>query len=73
MLAANEVIQNNLKRKPKNLWTENQEGNKIQYFRADSEQGEAHFVAGKIKELVKVANISNPIWLFYIVPMPSPG
>jgi DNA helicase II / ATP-dependent DNA helicase PcrA len=56
LLAANEVIQNNLTRKPKNLWTENQEGNKIQYFRADSEQGEAQFVAGKIKELVKSGN-----------------
>jgi DNA helicase II / ATP-dependent DNA helicase PcrA len=52
LLAANGVIQNNLNRKPKNLWTENQEGNKIQYFRADSEQGEAQFVVGKIKELV---------------------
>ncbi|MFB6468552.1 DNA helicase PcrA [Cytobacillus sp. Hz8] len=52
LLAANEVIKNNLNRKPKNLWTENAEGNKIVYFRADSEQGEAQFVAGKIKELV---------------------
>ena len=56
LLAANEVIQNNLTRKPKNLWTENQEGNKIQYFRADSEKGEAQFVAGKIKELIKSGN-----------------
>ncbi|MGJ7919307.1 DNA helicase PcrA [Neobacillus sp. LXY-4] len=53
LLAANEVIKNNLNRKPKNLWTENQEGNKISYFRADSEKGEGQFVAGKIKELVE--------------------
>lgn len=52
LLAANEVIKNNLNRKPKNLWTQNAEGNKISYFRADSEQGESQFVAGKIKELV---------------------
>lgn len=51
--AANEVIANNMKRKPKNLWTENQVGEKIQYFRADSEKGEALFVTGKIKELVE--------------------
>lgn len=51
--AANKVIENNLNRKPKNLWTENPEGNKIMYYRADSEQGEAQFVAGKIKELTR--------------------
>lgn len=51
LLAANKVIENNFNRKPKNLWTENAEGNKITYYRADSEQGEAQFVVGKIKEL----------------------
>ncbi|MFS0820656.1 DNA helicase PcrA [Bacillus sp. 1P02SD] len=50
--AANQVIQNNMNRKAKNLWTENDEGNKIFYYRADSESGEAQFVAGKIRELV---------------------
>ncbi|MCJ7840988.1 DNA helicase PcrA [Lederbergia sp. NSJ-179] len=49
--AANEVIQHNFNRKPKNLWTENKDGQKIVYYRADSEQIEAQFVAGKIKEL----------------------
>jgi DNA helicase-2/ATP-dependent DNA helicase PcrA len=53
LLAANKVIANNMNRKAKNLWTENQEGNKIVYYRADSEQGEAQFVAGKIKELTR--------------------
>ncbi|MCQ6280523.1 DNA helicase PcrA [Bacillus sp. EB600] len=53
LLAANKVIENNSNRKPKNLWTENPEGNKIVYYRADSEQGEAQFVAGKIKELTR--------------------
>lgn len=52
LLAANEVISKNLNRKPKSLWTENAEGNKIHYYRADSEQGEAQFVAGKIKEYI---------------------
>lgn len=51
--AANKVIENNANRKPKNLWTENPEGNKLVYYRADSEQGEAQFVAGKIKELTR--------------------
>ncbi|MDF2855074.1 MAG: ATP-dependent helicase PcrA [Neobacillus sp.] len=53
LLAANKVIENNLTRKAKNLWTENPEGNKLVYYRADSEQGEAQFVAGKIKELTR--------------------
>ncbi|MED1489693.1 DNA helicase PcrA [Bacillus smithii] len=51
--AANEVIKNNCNRKPKKLWTENPEGKKIVYFRAENEQAEAQFVAGKIKELVE--------------------
>lgn len=50
--AANEVIANNSNRKPKNLWTENDDGKKIFYERADNEQREAQFVVGKIKELV---------------------
>ncbi|MFT4414603.1 DNA helicase PcrA [Fredinandcohnia humi] len=61
--AANQVIENNANRKPKNLWTENDEGKKILYYRADSESMEAQFVAGKIRELVdsgarKYADIS---------------
>jgi DNA helicase-2/ATP-dependent DNA helicase PcrA len=52
LLAANKVIENNRNRKAKNLWTENSEGSKICYYRADSEQGEAQFVIGKIKEMV---------------------
>ena len=38
------------------LWTENSEGNKIVYFRGDNEQGEAQFVVGKMKELIKQEN-----------------
>ena len=57
LLAANKVIENNLNRKKKNLWTENPEGNKLVYYRADSEQGEAQFVAGKIKELTRDKNL----------------
>lgn len=53
LFAANEVIKNNLNRRDKNLWTENPEGNKIFYYRADSEQSEAQFVAGKIKEAIQ--------------------
>jgi DNA helicase II / ATP-dependent DNA helicase PcrA len=51
--AANHVIENNINRKPKKLWTENEEGSKIFYYRADNEISEAQFVAGKIKELTE--------------------
>ncbi|WP_346988050.1 DNA helicase PcrA [Bacillus velezensis] len=49
--AANEVIKNNSNRKPKNLWTENDEGIKLSYYSGDNEFGEGQFVAGKIYEL----------------------
>ena len=56
LLAANKVIANNMNRKAKNLWTDNPEGNKIHYYRGDSEQGEAQFVVGKMKELMQKGN-----------------
>lgn len=56
LAAANEVIAKNMNRKPKNLWTENDEGNKLFHYRADSEQGEAQFVVGKVKELMNSSN-----------------
>ncbi|WP_088044199.1 DNA helicase PcrA [Bacillus sp. EAC] len=51
--AANAVITNNSNRKPKKLWTENGQGNTINYFRAASEQDEGYFVAGKLAEWKK--------------------
>lgn len=51
--AANQVIANNMNRKKKNLWTENDSGVKIGYFSADTEQSEAQFVVEKIQEAVK--------------------
>lgn len=56
--AANKVIENNSGRKEKNLWTENEDGNKIYYYRADSEQGEAQFVIGKIQELRRETSLN---------------
>ncbi|MBM7839016.1 DNA helicase-2/ATP-dependent DNA helicase PcrA [Alkalihalobacillus xiaoxiensis] len=51
--AANQVISNNGNRKPKNLWTENQDGPKIGVFEGATEQAEAQFVVEKIKEAAK--------------------
>ncbi|NMH72207.1 DNA helicase PcrA [Bacillus sp. RO2] len=51
--AANRVIENNIGRKKKNLWTENDEGQKIIHYQADSEKSEAQFVVGKMRELMR--------------------
>jgi DNA helicase-2/ATP-dependent DNA helicase PcrA len=50
LAAANAVINHNNYRKPKELWTDNPEGNKVIYYRAQSEVDEADFVASRIKE-----------------------
>lgn len=51
--AANEVIQNNMGRKPKKLWTDNEEGKQIHYFRAADERDEAAYIVERIKEAVQ--------------------
>ncbi|WLD93745.1 DNA helicase PcrA [Alkalihalobacillus sp. AL-G] len=51
--AANEVIQNNTGRKPKNLWTENTDGQNIHYYQGDNEHSESYFVVGKIKDMIQ--------------------
>jgi DNA helicase-2/ATP-dependent DNA helicase PcrA len=50
--AANDVIANNLNRKPKKLWTDNTEGEKITLYRAGNEHEETRFVVQKIKEIL---------------------
>ncbi|WP_404819778.1 DNA helicase PcrA [Levilactobacillus cerevisiae] len=48
--AANDVIQRNVNRKKKDLWTDNPEGDKISYYRGQNENDEAHYVVAKIQE-----------------------
>ena len=50
--AANSVIKNNDQRKEKNLWTANEEGDKITYYKALNETDEVHFIIRKIKDLL---------------------
>ncbi|MCH4171700.1 MAG: DNA helicase PcrA [Lactobacillus sp.] len=54
--AANDVIQNNQVRKPKNLWTDNQEGPKITYYRGQSEQDESLYVINQIQQQMTEAH-----------------
>lgn len=51
--AANAVIKNNQNRKAKKLWTDQGAGEKITYYRAQSDVDEAIFVISKIIEAVK--------------------
>lgn len=51
--AANNVIKNNVNRRPKKLWTQNDEGPHIIYYRANDEKDEAIFVTQKISEEVR--------------------
>lgn len=53
LTAANHVINNNRGRKPKKLWTDNDDGKKITYYQGSSEREEAHFVVGKMQELIE--------------------
>jgi DNA helicase-2/ATP-dependent DNA helicase PcrA len=48
--AANDVIKNNKLRKDKNLWTSNDTGNKIKYYRAYDEKDEAAYVVSHVKK-----------------------
>ncbi|MGR3741343.1 DNA helicase PcrA [Companilactobacillus sp. DQM5] len=54
--AANDVINFNDNRKPKELWTENNEGEKITYYRGQSESDEAIFVIENIKKIIAKNN-----------------
>ncbi len=53
LAAANAVIKNNRNRKAKKLWTDEGEGAKVTYYRAQSGEDEAHFIIAKIQEEVK--------------------
>ena len=50
--AANAVIHNNAGRKDKTLWSDNEQGEKIDLYQAEDGYAEAEMVAGEIKEAV---------------------
>ena len=63
--AANCVIKNNKERKDKNLWSNNEEGNKIKYKVVENEKEEASFVVDKIKELISSGVKEEDIAVLY--------
>lgn len=54
--AANAVIANNDNRRDKNLWTENDHGEQISYYRAQTESDEARYIVANIQEELKTAD-----------------
>jgi len=64
--AANAVIRHNKDRKPKNLWTQNEGGEKIRHFECEGDLQEAEIVAREIQRLVAYENFYyNDIALLY--------
>ena len=63
--AANSVIKNNRERKDKNLWSNNDEGNKIKYRVVANEKEEASFVGTEIKELLSKGIKEEDIAILY--------
>lgn len=62
---ANQVIVKNTKRKDKNLWTENVEGDKVKYYRANDEKDEANFVSDAIQKLIDDGEKKSSIAVLY--------
>lgn len=57
LAAANSVIEHNIERKPKELWTENTTGEKITHYVANDERDEAQFIANTILKQKTIFNV----------------
>ena len=58
LAAANEVIAHNENRKPKELWTENPQGEAISLYHARDEKDEARFIASEARKQKELFHIS---------------
>lgn len=63
--AANAIIANNARRKPKELWTANPEGDLVQVFSANDERDEASQVADEIELLHSQGHSYDDIAILY--------
>ena len=63
--AANNVIKNNKVRKEKNLWTQNEEGSKITYYKEFDEKDESNYVVNEIKKLIEKGVNPKDICVLY--------
>ncbi len=63
--AANAVIENNLMRKPKSLWTMSAAGEPITRYHAQNEHDEAAWVAGEVERLRDQGHPLSDVAVFY--------
>ena len=63
--AANDVIKNNKQRKEKNLWTDNEDGDKLIYHKSIDEKDESIYVVKQIKDLIAGGASLNDIVVLY--------
>ena len=63
--AANSVIKHNKLRKDKNLWSNNEEGDKIKYIKTDDEKAEGDYVVKEIKKLKETGTSYDDIAILY--------
>jgi DNA helicase II / ATP-dependent DNA helicase PcrA len=63
--AANAVVANNSSRKPKELWTAGNQGERIRIFTAADEYAEARFVVSEIERLVDSGASPRDVAVFY--------
>ena len=62
---ASEIINNNISRKPKSLWTENSEGSKVRIIHCEDENVESKEIAANISEFIRNGNTHSDIAVFY--------
>lgn len=63
--AASEVVKNNKHRKSKNIWSNNEVGERIEYYEAVDDESEAEYVVKKILELKLLGKNYGSIAIFY--------
>ena len=63
--AANDVIKNNKQRKDKNLWTDNEVGDKIIFHKSSDEKDESLYVTREINKLIADGASLNDIVVLY--------
>jgi DNA helicase II / ATP-dependent DNA helicase PcrA len=63
--AANAVIGHNRERKPKNLWSELEEGSPVRVVEVEDEHAEARFVAAEVAALIDEGYAGSELAVFY--------
>src|SRR5690606_16585993 len=65
LATSNQVVANNRGRKPKRVWTDAGDGDKIVGWVADDEHAEARFVSDEIDRLVDAGGRPGDVAVFY--------